>query len=66
MGATFSLTGDNGAECFEGVDAFKYLGWVLHLMEAYMDNASPIRGGLVIKGRDLPHTGFPFPRCFSQ
>ena len=29
-GATFSLKGDNGAECFEGVDVFKYLGRVLH------------------------------------
>ena len=29
-GATFSLTGDDGTECFEGVDAFKYLGRVLH------------------------------------
>ena len=29
-GATFSLTGDNGAECFECVDSFKYLGRVLH------------------------------------
>ena len=29
-GAAFSLTGDDGTECFEGVDAFKYLGRVLH------------------------------------
>ena len=29
-GATCSLTGDDGAECFVGVDAFKYLGQVLH------------------------------------
>ena len=29
-GATFSLTGDNRAECFEGVDSFNYLRRVLH------------------------------------
>ena len=29
-GATFSLTGEDTAECFEGVDYFKYLGRVLH------------------------------------
>ena len=29
-GSTFSLTGDTGAECFEGVEPFKYLGLVLH------------------------------------
>ena len=29
-GATFSLTGDNGSECFEGVDSFEYLGRVLY------------------------------------
>ena len=29
-GETFSLTGDEGAECLEGVDACKYLGRVLH------------------------------------
>ena len=28
--ATFSLTGDDRAEFFEGVDYFKYLGQVLH------------------------------------
>ena len=28
--ATFSLTEDNGAEYFEGVGSFKYLGRVLH------------------------------------
>ena len=27
---TFSLTGDNGAQCFEGVDAFNYLGQLIH------------------------------------
>ena len=30
MGATFHITGKGGAECFEGVDYFKYLGRVLH------------------------------------
>ena len=30
MGETFSLTGDNIVECFEGVGLFNYLGWVLH------------------------------------
>ena len=30
VGATFSLTGYDGAECFEGVYSFKYLGCVLH------------------------------------
>ena len=25
MGAAFGLTGDDGVECFEGVDSFKYL-----------------------------------------
>ena len=30
MGATFSITGEDGAECFEGVESFKYLGWILH------------------------------------
>ena len=29
-GATLGLALDDRAECFEGVDAFKYLGWVLH------------------------------------
>ena len=29
-GATFNLTGDDGAVCFEGVDSFKYLGSVLY------------------------------------
>ena len=29
-GTTFSVTGYNGAECFEGVDSFEYLGRVLH------------------------------------
>ena len=33
MGVTFSLTGDNGAGCFKGVDDFKYLGQVLHRTE---------------------------------
>ena len=32
-GATFSLTGDDGAEFFEGVDAFKYLLRVLNWAE---------------------------------
>ena len=30
MGATFILTGEDGAECFEGVESFKCLGRVLH------------------------------------
>ena len=30
-GETFSLMGDDGVECFEGVDSFNYLGRVLHL-----------------------------------
>ena len=29
-GATFSITGENRAEIFEGVGSFKYLGWVLY------------------------------------
>ena len=29
-GVTFSLTGNDRAECFEGVESFKYLGRVLH------------------------------------
>ena len=29
-GPTFSLTGDDGSECFEGVDSFKYLVRFLH------------------------------------
>ena len=29
-GATFSLTGEDRAECFEGVDSFKYWGRILH------------------------------------
>ena len=29
-GTNFSLTGDDGAECFEVVESFKYLGRVLH------------------------------------
>ena len=33
--ANFSLTGDDGAECFEGVDSFKYLGRVLHQEDDY-------------------------------
>ena len=32
-GATFSLTGEDGAECFEGVDSFKYLGRVLNRLD---------------------------------
>ena len=30
MGSTFSLTGEDGAECFEGVDYFNYFGRVPH------------------------------------
>ena len=30
MGATFSLTGVDRVECFEGVESFKYLGRILH------------------------------------
>ena len=33
VGGTFSLTGDDGAEGFEGEDSFKYLGCVLHHMD---------------------------------
>ena len=33
MGETFSLTGDDGAEFFEGVYYFKYLERVLHQMD---------------------------------
>ena len=29
-GSTFSLMREDGAECFEGVDSFKYLGRILH------------------------------------
>ena len=29
-GETFSLTLEDGAECFEGVESFKYLGRILH------------------------------------
>ena len=29
-GATFSITGDYGSDCFEGVDSLKYLGRILH------------------------------------
>ena len=29
-GVTFSMTGDNGAEFFERVESFDYLGRVLH------------------------------------
>ena len=32
-GENFSLTGDDGAECLEGVDSFKYLVRVLHQEE---------------------------------
>ena len=31
-GSNFSLTGDDRADCFEGVDFFKYVGRVLHQM----------------------------------
>ena len=27
--ATFSFTGDDEAKCIEGVETFKYLGWML-------------------------------------
>ena len=33
VGENFSLMGDDGAECFEGVESFKYLGSVLHRMD---------------------------------
>ena len=33
--ATFSLTGGYKAECIEGVDAFKYLGWMLYRLDDY-------------------------------
>ena len=29
-GARFSLTGEDGAECVEGVDSFNYPGRILH------------------------------------
>ena len=29
-GATFSITGEDGAECVEGVDSFNYPGRILH------------------------------------
>ena len=32
-GETFSLTGEGVAECFEGVDSFKYLSRVLHWLD---------------------------------
>ena len=32
-GETFSLTGKDGAECFEGVESFKYLGRVLNRLD---------------------------------
>ena len=32
VGVTFSLMGDDGEECFVGVDSFKYLGHVLQQM----------------------------------
>ena len=32
-GETFSLIWDDGLECFEGVDSFNYLVWVIHLEE---------------------------------
>ena len=35
IGETFSLTGEDGSECFEGVDSFKYLGQVLHWSDDY-------------------------------
>ena len=34
-GSTFSLTGEDRAECFEEVDSFKYLGRVLHGSDEY-------------------------------
>ena len=33
MGEAFSLTVDDGVDCFEGVDSFKYLERVLHQMD---------------------------------
>ena len=33
VGATFSLTGDDGAELFEGVEYFNYFWRVLHQTE---------------------------------
>ena len=32
-GATFSLTGEDRADCFEGLDSFKYLGQILQRMD---------------------------------
>ena len=32
-GATFSPTGEDGAECVEGMVSFKYLGWIMHQAE---------------------------------
>ena len=29
-GTTFSITGEDGVECVEGLDSFNYLGWILH------------------------------------
>ena len=34
-GETFSLMGDDRAECFEGVEFFKYLGRFLHQSDKY-------------------------------
>ena len=33
VGETFILTGEDGAECFEGVDSFKYFGMFLHQLD---------------------------------
>ena len=35
MGANFSLNGEDGAECFEGVDSFKYLERILYQVDEY-------------------------------
>ena len=34
-GAKFSITGEDVAEYFEGVDSFKYLGRIQHRMDEY-------------------------------
>ena len=33
--ATFSLTGEDGAGCVEGVESFRYLGRIMHLSGEY-------------------------------
>ena len=32
---TFSIIGEDGAECVEGVDSIKYLGWILSRADKY-------------------------------